>query len=621
MASAATYLNRAASDPRIESIAWARFSAARDDAEFWGAWLAILCGQIERVEGALLLLGPDATGSFTPAAIWPDHTLDLQHLGVAARRALEERRGVVVAADGISVPARDQAAHVGYPIEVAGTLHGVVVLEIAPGQEAGLQRALRTLHWSSAWLVDHVRKRALADRDTRLGRVGLVMELVAAAVQQRRFAAAVLAVANDLADRLACDRVSIGFEHNGTIRVQTMSDTATFDARTALVRAISEAMEESLDLQGAIVHPPAHPDEPASPAHDELAHMFRDVAICSVPLLDDGHAVGVITLQRGRGEAFDSETLELCRTAGAALGPVFVLQRDNERSAWRRLVDQLRELARALLGPRHPGAKLIALSAVAIVLLLSFTTTTWRVSAKTVVEGAVQRAAVAPFDGHIAQSMVRAGDTVVAGQVLCRLDDRDLRLERLKLSSEREQLLRRHRQALAAQERAQMAVLSAEIAEIDAQIDLVEDKLARATLTAPFDGVVVSGDLHQLLGAPVEQGKLLFQITPLDRYRIILDVDERDIASVELGQPGQLNLSGLPGEHLNFEVRQITSVSTQQDGRNYFRVEAQLPTPSEHVRPGMEGVGKIAIGERRLIWIWTHGLVDWLRTWAWKQLP
>jgi hypothetical protein len=70
-----------------------------------------------------------------------------------------------------------------------------------------------------------------------------------------------------------------------------------------------------------------------------------------------------------------------------------------------------------------------------------------------------------------------------------------------------------------------------------------------------------------------------------------------------------------------FAVRQMTPVSTSQEGKNYFRVEAQLDSPQTNLRPGMEGVGKIVVGERKLIWIWTRGLVDWLRFTAWKWVP
>src|SRR4051812_38591677 len=136
---------------RAETAAWGRFATARDDAEFYGSWLAILCAQVERVAAALLLLGPDSEGAYAPAAIWPDPTRDVQYLGTAAQAALRDRRGVVTGPDGVSEPSRDQAAHVAYPIEVAGVLHGAVVLDLAPGPEAALQRALRLVHWAVPW--------------------------------------------------------------------------------------------------------------------------------------------------------------------------------------------------------------------------------------------------------------------------------------------------------------------------------------------------------------------------------------------------------------------------------------------------------------------------------------
>ncbi|MGE0222145.1 MAG: HlyD family efflux transporter periplasmic adaptor subunit [Acetobacteraceae bacterium] len=606
---------------RAESIAWARFSGARDRTEFYSSWLAVLCSQIDRVSGALLLLGPDAEGAYTPAAVWPDATRDLQYLTPAAQRVLAERRGVVLAPDGASPPTRDQPAHIGYPIEVSGTLHGVVALDMPPGPEIGLQRALRLLHWASVWLVDEFRKRALEERQRRLDQVSLAMDLVATAAQERRFAPAALAVANEIAGRLQCDRVSIGMEHDGDIEVKAISHTATFNTKMSLVRRIADAMDEVLDLDATIVWPPPRESDSGAIAHAELARDFKDVAIASVPLMRDGHTVGVLTLERSAGEPFDDDTVDLTATIAGLLAPILELKRENERGFWRRGRETLSDWMQALFGPRHPGVKLIAAVTLALVIFFSFATSQYRVSARTVVEGAVQRAAVAPFDGHIVQSDVRAGDTVRAGQVLCRLDDRDLRLEQTRLASEREQLLRRQRQALASQDRPNMVVIAAQIAQTEAQLALVSDKLARATLLAPFDGVVVSGDLTQLLGAPVEQGKILFQIAPLDSYRVILQIDERDIDYVAVGQGGNLTLSGLPSEPLAFEVQQITPVSVSEEGHNYFRVEANLTTPSDRLRPGMQGVGKIAIGERNLFWIWTHGLTDWFRWWIWKELP
>jgi len=168
---------------------------------------------------------------------------------------------------------------------------------------------------------------------------------------------------------------------------------------------------------------------------------------------------------------------------------------------------------------------------------------------------------------------------------------------------------------------AKVTVLRARLERADAELSLASENLSRTRLTAPLRGVVVRGDLSQALGAPVQRGQTLFAVAPLDSYRVMLEVDERDVGRVQPGQTGRLALTGFPGDYLPFSVTRITPMSTAADGRNVFAVEAQLDRTPALVRPGMEGVGKIDIGQRRLIWIWTHKLGDWLRLWTWSWLP
>src|SRR5215470_8513164 len=124
MTTASTIYSFAEDANRAESAAWARFSSAKDSAESCASWLAILCLQVERVGGALLLLGPDKDGAYVPAAVWPHAGRDMQYLAPAAERALTERRGIVLSSDGLP-STREQRAFIGYPIEVSGVLHGV----------------------------------------------------------------------------------------------------------------------------------------------------------------------------------------------------------------------------------------------------------------------------------------------------------------------------------------------------------------------------------------------------------------------------------------------------------------------------------------------------------------
>ncbi len=129
------------------------------------------------------------------------------------------------------------------------------------------------------------------------------------------------------------------------------------------------------------------------------------------------------------------------------------------------------------------------------------------------------------------------------------------------------------------------------------------------------------GDLSQKLGTPVERGEVLFEVAPLDAYRVMLKVDESDVADVQVGQTGSLVFGSLPSETHAFRVEKLTPVATAEEGINYFRVEAEMQAASPGLRPGIEGVAKVDVDRRRLVWIWTHEVWDWVRLALWRWLP
>ena len=101
--------------------------------------------------------------------------------------------------------------------------------------------------------------------------------------------------------------------------------------------------------------------------------------------------------------------------------------------------------------------------------------------------------------GYLSEAQSRAGDVVKAGQLMATLDDRDLRLERLKWATQRAKQQREYSEALAKQELAKAQVLRTQIEQADAQLTLVDEQISRLRITAPFNGIVVSGDLSQQL--------------------------------------------------------------------------------------------------------------------------
>ena len=599
--------------------AWASLAAAADSAELCRHWLAVQCAQVPGTRAGLLLLRSAAGDAYVPAGVWPDPQRDLAYLAAPAQQALAQRTGVVQAA----ADPTDGAAtvHIAYPVETDGELFGVVALDLTARPEPELRAVLRQLLWGAAWLDALCLRRREADLRASTARTGLALDLLCAVQENERLEPAAIALVNELVSRLKVDRASLGMKRGATLEVEAVSRSAWVERKSQLVVAMANAMDEAIDQRGSACEPPVGSTaNRIAVAQRDLAVRTGRTGVCAVPLMAGEAQVGALLFERD-GAGFDAAEVATFEAIADLVAPALAARQALRRLVAGRMVDSLREWRDRLLGPRHPGFKLATLGVLLVALILVIAEGDFRVAAKTVVEGAVQRAAVAPFEGFIAEAPVRAGDTVRAGQLLARLEDRDIRLDRNKFAAEREQQMRKYHDALSKHDRAQARILMAQIAQSEAQIALADEKLARTRIVAPFDGVIVTGDLSQLLGSPVEPGKLLFEIAPLDAYRIILKVDDRDITFVVNGQHGRLALSGLSGDPMPFMVSKVTSVTTPQEGHNYFRVEAQLEAPRIGVRPGMEGVGKIVVDRRKLAWIWTRGLVDWLRISLWTWMP
>jgi multidrug resistance efflux pump len=555
-------------------------------------------------------------GAWSPVATWPSKTHDVTGLRNAAERALRDGRGVVVRA-----PSGE--ADLALPVLARNQKWCVVAIKMSNAADADFVRTMRSLHWGSGWLE------ALAYReDSEVGAQEVeqqseIVELMRLAAASGRATSAALSITNLLATRLSCRRVAIGVATRGQVKVLGLSHAAILDRRSKTAIAIASAMEEALDQASSVSYPPASPmhERRIAMSHRELARRDSFGAVLSVVMIRESRPIGVITFAREAPETFDPIFIQFCEHLADALAPIMNLQISLDLPVSGRIPSALTTYVRKLTNRQSYATKLVTVLLAGIAPFRLLVQSDYRVSAKATLEGIVQQAAVAPFDGFVATAPHRAGDLVQAGDTIATLDTRDLTLEALRFESLRDQAQLRQQEATARGDRATAAVESATAREAEAQRSLAADKIERATITAPFTGLIVSGDLSQSLGSPVERGKVLFEIAPLDSYRINLAIDERDIAYVAEGQTGQLVLTGYAAEAIGFQVAKVVPVATPGEGANTFRVEATLDLADPRLRPGMEGVGKVDVGRAPIAWIWTHGLIDWAQLVLWKWLP
>lgn len=580
---------------------------------FHARWLACVLQAIGRVDQAVLVLAdsPNA-GPFVPVAVWPQEQACAPDLAALCEQALEMR----VAVNRHS----GRRMLLALPVILEDDLYGVIAIA-APTLAPGVRE---WLHWGMGWLLVQVARSQGAAVDHLRERLLLTLDLTMGVLEEVSFDAAAQTVATDAAVRLGCDRVSIGFSERGVLRLAAISHSAEFTRRVdlsqALEAALNEAAEqgESLLVEAGQLRREAGAGFVTAREHLRLARDFGAGSLLSVPFALDETRHGVFLF-----EWPDDQVPALARQQAEGLAPILgrtlLDRRHGERAIWQRLVDAARAEARRLLGPMHTLRKLIVSGVLLLLAFFIIATGEHRVAASATLEGAVRRAVVAPFDGFVVEAGPRAGQEVRSGDSLATLDDRDLRLETQRWSSQEEQYRRQALDAEAQSNLAQIQIALAQTRQAAAQRELSESSLARARILAPFDALIVAGDLSQQLGGAVRKGQTLFELAPLDAYRIVFEVEEGDIAWLATGQRGSLVLAALTDQRLAFTVSLITPVATAREGRNFFRVEATLDEKLPQLRPGMEGIGKIVIGERRLIWIWTHRMMNWLRlqTWIW----
>lgn len=600
-------------------------------------WFGYACQQMQGVVQACVYLGEAERGPYKLFETYPDSFVHSELIHENVEATLKRRKSVVTrtgVSQGeaevkrlVAVNAAQPASTVSStnylmtcPLLIERQLHGAISIEFKNDHTVKTQDTLKSVEAAIKWLQFLSNTHTDTSDSGSSGNAGLALQITARALSQDSSAEAATSVVTELATRLSCERVSIGFREGRELKLYALSHSARYESRQNLIKRIEAAIEEAVDQKETLVYPATDKSTFMLQAHEELAKNHGGSFICTVPLVHHGQVTGGVIFERSAAAtAFTPEAIELCEQLAALFAPILEFRRLNDRPLLEKTNELLKSAASGVFGSGHLGLKFVVTVSVLAVMMLTMVQWNYKVSANSVLEGTVERVITAPEEGYIKDAPARPGDLVSAKQTLATLDDRDLKLEKLKWSGKQKQIRKEYREALAGRNRSQIGILRTQLDQAQAQLEILEKKLERTVISAPIGGVIVSGDFTRALGSPVERGQIMYKVSPLDDYRVLLDVDESDVAELSVGMKGELTLSAAAEDTFEITVDKITPVSEAGDGANYFQVEASLIETPQFLRPGMQGVSKIEIGERRLLWVLTHKLVDWLRLklWAW----
>jgi membrane fusion protein (multidrug efflux system) len=170
------------------------------------------------------------------------------------------------------------------------------------------------------------------------------------------------------------------------------------------------------------------------------------------------------------------------------------------------------------------------------------------------------------------------GKTVAKGDVLARLDDRQVKAQLQEL---------RAREDFAKREMARVTDLlgrgvastqtferiSSDLRQVQALISVQLEKLADYTIVAPMDGVVLRRDGE--IGEIAETGQVLFRVGVPKPLQVVAEVNEEDIPRVAVGQTVLLRADAFLGKRLEGKVHEITPMGDAV--AKTYRIRIALP--------------------------------------------
>lgn len=478
--------------------------------------------------------------------------------------------------------------------------------------------------------------RAMAERHQH------VLQFTGAVQTAEGFNSAAMSLCNELATRTGATRVSLGWVKGKQIKVKALSHTEKFDKKQELIVQLQKVMEECLDQEEPVrFDPEGNSSQNVTRSARELSVAQGGNVVLSVPLRKRDAAVGVLTVEFPPRTKLDEQTESAIAVGSDLLAPQLADRYDNDRNIFVKVGHSIAYGAKLAIGPKHMGVKLLVAGLIGLIAFVVLYKPMYRVRAPFQLVAMERRSISAPDNGILKQVFFKPGQPVKAGEVLAQMDIAELQIELARVEAQVRSLDQKYKAMDAYAQQGQDTAAQAEIAALERdaakeEANELKYKIEQATIKAPFDCIVLRGELSDRQDAPVQKGDVLFEIAQSDPEhptRIAVEgelhVPDRDIQEVKRiydqqregllkrDVDGEIATTSFPSDGFEFKIRRIVPMGEPKEGENAFNVYVEIENPPGWMFPGESGEARINIEKRRLAWIWTHRLVDWVKLKLW----
>ena len=137
----------------------------------------------------------------------------------------------------------------------------------------------------------------------------------------------------------------------------------------------------------------------------------------------------------------------------------------------------------------------------------------------------------------------------------------------------------------------------ANLLQLEASLALQLDKLSKATILSPFDGVVLSREIDpgQTVVASLQAPVLFTLARNLTQMELLLDIDEADIGSVAKGQSALFTVDAFPNTSFSATITKVHLASQTIEGVVTYQARLSVDNPQGILRPGMTSTADITV--------------------------
>jgi HlyD family secretion protein len=137
-------------------------------------------------------------------------------------------------------------------------------------------------------------------------------------------------------------------------------------------------------------------------------------------------------------------------------------------------------------------------------------------------------------------------------------------------------------------------VATTALAQAQASLDITVAKLGYSTIEAPVDGTLIARNVER--GDVVQPGKVLMVLSPTGPTQLVVQIDERNLADLRIGEKALAAADAFPS--LTFPA-EIAYINPAVDAlRGSVEVKLNVPAPPAHLRQDMTVSVDIEVASR-----------------------